>query len=157
MFRVPALVGIVGAIALGSCVSQHAALNDGLAWSYQNHPGEGPKLAYGAPMSDTIVLMMTCDGGEGQARVSLLGGSPDAGLILASGRETTHFAGETVASPGAGHLIEATARLDAKPLARFQRTGDLTLVDRGRAVRIDAEGSERADVKRFFKACGRNA
>ena len=50
-------------------------------------------------------------------------------------------------------MIETTAPLDAKPLVRFRKTGDLTLVDRGRSVRIDAQGSERAEVKRFFKAC----
>lgn len=157
MSRILAVVGIVGAVALGSCVSQRATLNDGFAWSYQNHPGEGPKLAYGAPMSDNVVLMMTCDAGDGRARLSLLGGSAKAGLVLASGDQSTRFGGETVASPGAGHLIETTAPLDARPLARFRKTGDLTLVDRGRSVRIDAEGSERADVKRFFKACRRNA
>lgn len=157
MSRILAAIGIVGAVALGSCVSQHATLNDGLAWSYQNHPGEGPKLAYGAPMSDNVVLMMTCDAGEGRARLSLLGGSEQAGLVLASGPDSTRFAGESVASPGAGHLLETTAPLEAQPLARFRKTGDLTLVDRGRKVRIDAQGSERADVKRFFKACGRTA
>lgn len=157
MSRILAVIGIVGAVALGSCVSQRASLNDGLAWSYQNHPGEGPKLAYGAPMSDNVVLMMTCDAGEGRARLSLLGGSPDAGLILASGRESAKLGGEAVASPIAGHMLETTAPLDAQPLARFQRTGDLTLIDRGRSVRIDAQGSERGDVKRFFKACGRTA
>lgn len=157
MSRILAVVGLVGAVALGSCVSQRSTLNDGLAWSYQNHPGEGPKLAYGAPMSDNVVLMMTCEAGQGRARLSLLGGSQEAGLVLASGSESTRFAGEAVASPGAGHLIETTAPLDATPLLRFRKTGDLTLVDRGRSVRIDAEGSERADVKRFFKACGRTA
>lgn len=157
MSRILALVGIVGAVALGSCVSQHATLNDGFAWSYQNHEGEGPKLAYGAPMSDNIVLMMTCDAGEGRARLSLLGGSPEAGLVLASGRESTRFVGESVASPGPRRLLETTAPLDVPPLARFQRTGDLTLVHRSRSVRINARGSERADVKRFFKACARSA
>ncbi len=157
MSRILAAIGIVGTVALGSCVSQRATLNDGLAWSYQNHPGEGPKLAYGAPMSDNVVLMMTCDAGEGRARLSLLGGSADTGLVLASGRESTHFGGEPVASPGAGHLLEATAPLKAQPLVRFRKTGDLTLVDRGRKVRLDAEGSERADVKRFFSACERTA
>lgn len=157
MSRILAVVGIVGAVALGSCVSQRAALNDGFVWSYQNHEGEGPKLAYGAPMSDNVVLMMTCDAGDGRARLSLLGGSPEAGLVLASGRESTRFGGEAVAPPGAGHLIETTAPLNAAPLARFQRTGDLTLVNRGRSVPINAEGSERADVKRFFRACARTA
>ena len=142
---------------MGSCISQRALPSDGFAWSYQNDTGEGPKLAYGAPMSDNVVRMMTCDAGEGRARVSLLGGSPETGLIIASGRTSASLGGEAVASPTAGHMLEATAPLDARPLARFQRTGDLTLIDRGRSVRIDAQGSERADVKRFFKACGRQS
>jgi hypothetical protein len=152
MNRFLTLAGIVGAIALGSCVSQQAVQGDTFAWSYQNHPGEGPKLTYGAPASDNVVLMMTCAGGD-QATLSLLGGSPDAGLVLTSGGKPTRFAGQPVASPGAGHLIESTAPLNAQPLARFERTGDLTLVDRGRAVEIDARGGERKHVATFFAAC----
>lgn len=152
MSRVLAISGALAALALGSCVSQQATLSHGFAWSYQNHEGEGPKLTYGAPMSDNVVLMMTCER-AGVATVSLLGGSPQAGLVLASNGKPTRFGGDLVASPGIGQMIETSARLDSQPLARFQRTGDLTLITRGRPVELDAKGGERKDVARFFKAC----
>ena len=152
MFRPTALSAVVAALALGSCVSQPATLADGFAWSYQNHEGEGPKLTYGAPMSDNVVLMMTCER-AGVARVSLLGGSPQAGVILTSAGKPTRFGGELVAAPGMGQMIETSARLDSRPLARFERTGDLALIDRGRSVELDAKGAERRQVSRFFKDC----
>jgi len=152
MIRFLAICSALAALALGSCVSQQATLTDGLAWSYQNNEGEGPKLTYGAPMSDNVVMMMTCEQ-PGVATVSLLGGSPQGGLILASNGKPTRFGGQFVAAPGMGHMIETSAALDSQPLARFQRTGDLTLVDRGRTVEIDAKGNERKQVMRFFEAC----
>ena len=152
MNRFLAISGAVAALALGSCISQQATLTDGLAWSYQNNEGEGPKLTYGAPMSDNVVLMMTC-GAPGVATVSLLGGSPQGGLVLTSGGKPARFGGDLVATPGMGRMIETEASLTAQPLARFARTGDLTLVDRGRKVELDAKGAERRHVSRFFKAC----
>lgn len=152
MYRSIALAGLVAALGLGSCVSQQAAVSDGFAWSYQNNEGEGPKLIYGAPMSDNVVLMMTCER-PGVATVSLLGGSPQAGLVLTSAGKPTRFGGQLVAAPGMGHMIETSAPLDSQPLVRFQRTGDLALIDRGRSVELDASGVERKAVGRFFKAC----
>lgn len=152
MSRILAISGALAALALGSCVSHQATLTDGFAWSYQNNEGEGPKLTYGAPMSDNVVLMMTC-GEPGVATVSLLGGSPQGGLILTSGGKPTRFGGDLVSSPGLGHMIETEAPLASQPLARFERTGDLTLVDRGRKVELDARGAERKHVSHFFKAC----
>jgi hypothetical protein len=153
MSRILAILGIMGAVALGSCVGGTAPNTDGLAWSYQNSEGEGPKLAYGAPMSDHVVLMMTCNPGAPTTTVSLLGGSPQGGLALASGRDRTALSGQPIPSPSTGHLIEADAELASPALARFARTGDLTLIDRGRSVDIDAKGGERQDVARFFQAC----
>lgn len=152
MSRILAISGALAALALGSCVSHQATLTDGFAWSYQNNEGEGPKLTYGAPMSDNVVLMMTC-GAPGVATVSLLGGSPQGGVILASSGKPTRFGGDLVATPGLGHMIETEAALTSQPLARFERTGDLTLVDRGRKVELDARGAQRKHVSHFFKAC----
>jgi len=152
MSRVLAISGVLAALALGSCVSPQATLTDGFAWTYQNNEGEGPKLTYGAPMSDNVVMMMVCER-PGVANLSLLGGSPQGGLVLTSAGKPMRFGGELVASPGMGHTIETSARLDSRPLARFQRTGDLTLVDRGRSVALDARGAERKQVKRFFEVC----
>lgn len=153
MSRILSILGIVSALALGSCVSQQAALSDGFAWSYQNNEGEGPKLAYGAPSSDNIVLMMTCEPGSDRVNLSLLGGSPQTGLVLTSGGAKASLNGEAVVAPSAGHMIESEIHIGAAPLARFQKTGDLTLVDRGRSVKLNANGSERTGVAQFFKAC----
>lgn len=153
MSRILAAMGIVSALALGSCMTAQQPAADGLAWSFQDNEGEGPKLAYGAPSSDHVVLMMTCEPGTERVNLSLLGGSPQAGLVLASGDSRSRFGGEAVASPFAGHMIEADARLSAPPLARFRKTGDLTLIERGRSVELNAKGGERADVSQFFEAC----
>lgn len=152
MSRWLATITIIGAAALGSCVSQSGDAA-GLAWSFQDNPGEGPKLAYGAPASDNVVLMMTCEAGAEQVNVSLLGGSPRDGLILISNGDRQTFKGQAVPSPGALHMIEATAHVDAAPLTGFAETGKLSIVDRGRTARLDASSAERADVTRFFEAC----
>ncbi|MFA7262104.1 MAG: hypothetical protein WC068_03695 [Caulobacter sp.] len=152
MPRTLAMLAAMTALALGSCVSRPAIT--GFAWTYQNNQGEGPKLAYGAPASDNVVLMMTCAPGARRVDVSLLGGSPEGGLILASGEQRQRFEGDLVASPGMGQIVQASVHPRAAPLARFARTGDLSLVDRGRTVRIDASPTERAGVARFFAACG---
>ena len=96
---------------------------------------------------------MTCTPGSDSVDVSLLGGSPRAGLILTSGKARQQLRGETVPSPGMDQMIQATARHDSGPLAAFARTGDLSLVDRGRTTRLDASPLERPGVAKFFKAC----
>ncbi|MES2034170.1 MAG: hypothetical protein V4466_08340 [Pseudomonadota bacterium] len=152
MSRLLAIAGVIVGVSLGSCAYQ-ADDSTGFAWSFQDSVGEGPKLAYGAPASDNVVLMMTCNPGAETVNLSLLGGSPRDGLILVSddGRQT--FKGEAVAAPGMGHMVEAEAHLTAEPLAGFEQTGRLSLVDRGRTANLDASPVDRAGVTRFFEAC----
>jgi len=152
MSRWFAMLGIMTAVALGSCVSQSGSTS-GFAWSFQDNPGEGPKLAYGAPASDNVVLMMTCQPGTEQVNLSLLGGSPRDGLILVSNGDRQTFKGEAVAAPGMGHMVEAEAHVGAEPLAGFAETGRLSLIDRGRTARLDASPAERVGVTRFFESC----
>jgi len=151
MHRTIALSTVMLALIMGSCAS--APVAPGFAWSYQNNAGEGPKLAYGAPASDNIVLMMTCEPGATSVDVSLLGGSPRDGMTLTSGETRETLRGDLVAAPGMGQMIQASARPDSAPLARFARTGDLSITDRGRTVNLDASPLERAGVSRFFEAC----
>lgn len=150
MHRTLAISTAMLTLLLGSCVSSPAA--PGFAWTYQNNEGEGPKLAYGAPASDNIVLMMTCEPGV-RVDVSLLGGSPQHGMTLKSGDAQQQLRGNLVASPGMGQMIQASAHPRSEPLASFARTGDLSLVDRGRTVNLDASPLERASISRFFDAC----
>lgn len=151
MTRLPALIAAVACAALGSCVANPAA--PGFAWSYQNNAGEGPKLAYGAPSSDNVVLMMTCEPADRRVNVSLMGGSPQGGLVLTSGDARQAVPTALVASPDAGQMIEGSTHLASPALARFARTGDLSLIDRGRKVSLDATPMDRASVNRFFAAC----
>jgi hypothetical protein len=151
MHRTLAIPTAMLALLTGSCVT--SPVTPGFAWSYQNHEGEGPKLAYGAPASDNIVLMMTCEPGAQSVDISLLGGSPEDGMTLASGNARETLRGALVASPGMGQMIQASAHPNSAPLARFARTGDLSLIDRGRTVNLDASPTERAGVSRFFEAC----
>ena len=151
MPRMLAIIAAMACVGLGSCVSAPAV--PGLAWSFQNNAGEGPKLAYGAPASDDVVLMMTCEPGSQKIDVTLLGGSPWAGLTLTSGDARQTLKADLVASPGMGQMIQASAHTASAPLAGFARTGDLSLIDRGRTVNIDASPMERRGVARFFKAC----
>lgn len=151
MPRTLAILSAMTGLLLGSCVSQPPP--PGFAWSFQNNAGEGPKLAYGAPASDNVVLMMTCEPGAAQVDVTLLGGSPRGGLVLASGDARQTLAGDLVASPGLGQMLQASTHRDSPALARFARTGDLSLVDRGRTVNLDATPLDRPGVTRFFAAC----
>lgn len=152
MSRLLAIVGLIAGVSLGSCAYQ-ADDSTGFAWSFQDNAGEGPKLAYGAPASDNVVLMMTCEPGAETVNLSLLGGSPRDGLILVSDDDRQTFKGEAVAAPGVGHMVEAEAHLGAEPLAAFEQTGRLALIDRGRTASLNASPGERAGVTRFFEAC----
>lgn len=151
MSRTLAMIALVACGAVGGCMATQTA--SGFAWSFQHNEGEGPKLAYGTPASDNVVLMMTCEPGAQRVDVSLMGGSPKAGLTLVSGDARQTLKADLISSPGMGQMIQAVARPASAPLAGFARTGDLSLVDRGRTVKIDASPSERPGVARFFKAC----
>lgn len=150
----PRMLSIITALScavLGSCVAMPTA--PGFAWSYQHNAGEGPKLAYGAPASDDVVLMMTCEPGAQRVDVSLMGGSPQSGVVLTSGGARQALKADLVASPGMGQMIQASAHPASAPLAGFARTGELSLVDRGRTVKLDATAGERRGVNQFFEAC----
>lgn len=151
MPRTAAIIGALLGLMVGSCVSSPRP--PGFGWTYQHNEGEGPKLAFGAPASDDILLMMTCQPGAQRVDVSLIGGSPEAGLTLVSGDARQTLKAYLVASPGMGQMIQAVARPASAPLAGFARTGDLSLIDRGRTVRVDASPVEQRGVSRFFEAC----
>lgn len=153
MSRTLAIVGALAGLTVGSCMHQTPDTVAGLGWTYQDDTGEGPKLAYGVPQSDTVVMMMTCQPGDRVVNLSLLGGSPHERLTLASNGRKQAFASTPVETPGAGQMVEASAPLAAAPLAQFEETGRLTLVSRGRQAPIDAAPAERGQVERFFQAC----
>ena len=88
MVRLIAILALtVPAALLGSCMHGRQSLAEGMAWSLHQTPEEGMKLAYGAPASDNVVLMMTCQPGAGQVLLSSVSGQPQSAIVLKSGRD----------------------------------------------------------------------
>ena len=152
-----AIIGLGLAIGVCACATQMTPIAGpaNMAWAFNQNPDEGAKLAFGAPASDNVVLMMTC--APGSSRISLSAVTTEKaplGVTLASGADKTRFRGAPSAGfDGAVSLVEASAPMAAAPLKGFQRTGDLALIDGRRKVKIAAGAKDKPAVDRFFKAC----
>ncbi|WP_297513474.1 hypothetical protein [uncultured Caulobacter sp.] len=140
------------AALLAGCAHEKAGL-DGYHWAYLEAGAEGPRLAYGRPDSDDVVLMFTCQPGRDQ--VSVWAEAPGKELVLASGRIESRFPGAHVEDEMSetGHL-EAHGKASAPALAAFKRSGELTLVTQGERHGLTADGVDRGRVRAFFRACG---
>ena len=138
------------ALAVAGCSAQAAP---DYGWSFQQNEQEGAKLAYGAPSSDDVVLMMTCAPGSGRVLLLAVTERPKEEIVLASGRARDRFSGELLPSELGGLLLEARAEAQARSLAAFARTGKLTMAANGETVSLAAHGEERAGVSQFFQVC----
>lgn len=155
MVRLIAILALTApALLLGSCMHGRQALADGMDWSLHQTPEEGVKLAYGAPASDNVVLMLTCQPGAGQVMLSTVATQPQPAIVLKSGGDRSRL--NATAMPGGpadAHYLEATTSTSDKALARFAKTGDLTLVQGKSAIALPAKGAAKSQVDRFFTAC----
>jgi hypothetical protein len=152
MSRMLSIIALTAAgLALGGCA--HEASAPGYAWSYQQSEGEGVKLAYGAPASDDILLMMTCAPHSGRVRLSAVTEAAQNDIVLASGKGRERFVGAAMPSELGGALVEAEAQAASPALARFAQTGDLAMMAGAQRVSLNAAGTERADVRQFFQSC----
>lgn len=145
---VPVLL-LLSAALLGCAGRQDAA--PGYAWAFMDNPDEGPKLAYGRPSSDEVLVMMTC---PDPARVTVTAaGVTGADLVVGSGGALARLS--AAATPGLGDeaLLQAVADRDGPVLDNFRRTGDLALVRGGERHGVAASPSDRGQVKAFFAAC----
>jgi len=119
------LVLTLGGLTLGACAHDRTS-QAGYAWNYMNDEGEGPKLAYGRPDSDDVVMMMAC--APRASAVTLTAMGPSAGEIaLASGRSVTRLKADIAPSEMSDGLLQARTTVDASALRAFRRTGDLEL------------------------------
>ena len=138
---------------LAGCAHEKVAL-EGYHWAYLADGGDTPRLAYGRPNSDDVVLMMRCQPGRDRVDVSAVGLSGGE-IVLASGHAESRFAGAKVedAISEVG-VLEARGRTSAPALRGFQKSGDLALIAGGDRHSVSAGSADRGDVKAFFKACG---
>jgi hypothetical protein len=81
------LVLTLGGLTLGACAHDQPR-EPGYAWNYMNSAEEGPKLAYGRPDSDDVVMMMACAPRAATVTLTATGLAGDE-IALASGRKVT--------------------------------------------------------------------
>ena len=152
--RLPVRTLAVAALALlaSACAHEQAA-NPAYAWAYLDEPGEGPKLAYGRPSSDEVLLMLACPTAGGPVEVSA-SGLEGGTIALASRDQTSRLAAKAVEGGGTGSLLLASATTRDPALGNFRRTGDLAIINGEKRHSIAAKTDERRRVKAFFRACG---
>ena len=150
--RTLALAALGLAAALAGCAHEKQASN-GLQWAYVSDDSAEPRLAYGRPNSDDVVMMIRCQPGRDHIDLAVAGLS-DAQLVLASGRTESRFDAARVEDPMSGDLLEARGKSSAAALAGFRKSGDLELLSNGQRHSLAATTADRKQVKAFFKACG---
>ena len=154
-----AIVFITGLACLGAaaCVQDGhngAAVTPGFALFYMDE-GATAKLAYGAPNSDDVGLMMECKKGSHAIDVSDVARSGAAPtMTLASAGRAQKLAGTPSTGDEAAVLVAHT-RSDAPPLQNFKQSGRIDVAYAGQSYAIAANAQERAGVRRFFEACDR--
>lgn len=149
-----AVLTLAASCLVVACASQGQGALPGLAWFLYESEGEGAKLAYGAPASDNVVLMLTCQPNSGQVMVSATSSDDTALIRLKSAGETADFFGEAGPSGlGQGVYVEASAPADHPALTRFARTGELSLQEAERSARLPVRIAERRRIRDFFAGC----
>jgi methylglyoxal synthase len=145
----------LGGLTLGGCAydrSASSAQASGYAWNYVDSPDEGPKLAYGRPDSDDVVMMMAC-APRASAVTLTATGLAGTEIALASGRKITRLKAQPIASDMSDGVLEARTSVDASALSAFRRTGDLDLLVADERHSLNAAPADHRQVKAFFKAC----
>ena len=141
----------LGGLMLGACASDQPS-TPGYAWSYMDNADEGPKLAYGRPNSDDVVMMLAC-APRASAVTLTATGLPGDEIALASGRMVTRLKAQAAPSDMNDGVLQARTSVDASALSAFRRTGDLSLLVADERHGLDAAPADRRQVKAFFKAC----
>jgi hypothetical protein len=138
---------------LAGCAHEKVA-EGGYRWAYLEAPQDAPRLAYGRPNSDDVVLMISCRPGQDQVDVSALGLSGSE-IVLTSGRNESRFPADALEDEvSGGKLLEGRGRTSAPALANFRKSGNLALLTKGERHDLAAGSADQGHVKAFFKACG---
>ena len=149
---IAALAALGLAASLAGCAHERVA-DSGYRWAFLSDSGEAPRLAYGRPYSDDVVLMLSCSPGADSVRISAVGLN-DREIVLASNRIESRFPAQKAESALAETgLLEARGRMSAPALVGFQHTGDLTVLTKGQRHNLHAKREDEGQVKAFFRSC----
>ena len=150
------LSALLACTVLAACATPPAELDDsGRQWIYSADADE-PRLMYGTPQSDDVVVAMSCTPRSGWVTLSFPGMDPAyEGVRLASGDRDAIYRGTTEPDQlNGGVILTARARADSPPLAEFARTGRLQWREpEGRVIPLHASPATRGYVAQFFAAC----
>lgn len=141
------------ATALAGCLHEKP-VQTAYRWSYMAPAdAEAPRLAYGLPNSDDLVLMMSCRQGGG-LDVTAVGVSGQEIALASDGAESRLPASRVDDELNEGGTLQASAQAGDAVLTGFRKSGDLTLLVGGERHSLAAGSADRASVRDFFKACG---
>ncbi|WP_419317590.1 hypothetical protein ACN2C7_14050 [Caulobacter sp. ErkDOM-E] len=154
MGRPLAALAVLGLLAAGLAGCAHETVADsGYRWAFLSDAGEAPRLAYGRPFTDDVILMLSCSPGADSVQISAVG-LEGREIVLASARIESRFtaekAGSALVETG---LLEARGQMSAPALAGFQHTGDLTILTNGDRHNLHARHEDEGQVKAFFRSC----
>lgn len=152
------VVSLAAACLMAACAHQTTVTQaPDMAWSLQSNETEGVKLAFGAPQSDNVFLMLMCQPRSGEVLVSVASagdGQARSTVELQSGAARSALAGEFAPSGGdGGFLTEARAMVDNPALAAFAKGGPLAVVESGRRAALPVTAADRPQITGFFEAC----
>lgn len=150
--RIAAFAALILATVLAGCAHEKVAVS-GYRWNYLADGSDAPRLAYGRPDSDDVVLMISCQRGQDQVNLSAVGLSGGE-IVLASGRTESRFAAAKIDDALSEGLLEARGKASAPALDGFRKSGDLALLTKGERHSLSADSADRGRVKAFFRACG---
>ena len=155
MNRTIAIIAVTASVLLlGSCMHGQAYVAGDMGWSLHETPEEGAKLVYGAPNSDNVALMLSCQPASAKVLVSTTAVQPAPAIVLKSGKMESALPATTTPSMGEGHFLEAGAKTNDPVLARFARTGDITLMQGKDSIKLTAGSGDRPQITKFFATCG---
>jgi hypothetical protein len=153
MNRIAAITALTASVLLlGSCMHGQSYVAGDMGWSLHETPEEGAKLAYGAPNSDNVALMLSCQPASGNVRVSTASMQASPAIVLKSGKTEIALPATATPSMGEGHFLEAGAKANDPVLASFARTGDITLMQGKDSMQLSAKG-DRTQISKFFATC----
>jgi hypothetical protein len=145
-------ISLIAACAISACAHQNtppaAAALDGMRWIEVE--GDDPKLAFGVPDSDVMVLMMTCAPRSGQVALAIFGGDGRE-VRLRSGSASSRLSAREGGTALHENIIETALPAGAPVLASFARTGDLAVGTKGTTTSLPR--AEPAQAQKFVSAC----
>lgn len=144
---VPAVAafGLLSAAAQTQSAAVDSISGAPVAW-HLSQEGEVAKLAYGAPDSDNLALMVTCAAHD--TDVTVYGDVRPAGLSVPSG--TAAFAPDPLSG---GDASEAVVPLLNAGLGDLSRKGRMTVISDDGTFQLAATRQERRIVDRFLAYC----